>query len=377
MTLERMIYLDAFLALAREPHVLNAYSLLKAWSEHAKGQNLSSAACHYLTHFVIPNLEGYVEQERVLPRWVDESLFHPVPESISSHEEWLGLFPGTGIEVIDDRFWYVDESGTSQEVPLGCEPPNEARRHFRGSLGVNIPSEMLSTLKTQNRGVYFTPNGYAEKRVEANVYRLNACFADFDKGSKETQMGVIRSLPLPPSAIVESGRGYHTYWLFKGAETDKVLWRRVQTSIIERCGSDAAIKDANRLMRLPFSWHCKDTPVEVRIVEYSTRRYTLAEIETAFPPKPVKIFTLSGGHPRELRIIQPTVLRKDERHPALVQETGRIYAKLPQEKAYAARQQLKIWYQASCKPLKTYWESEVDELCDWMEQKEYGAVVSR
>lgn len=80
---------------------------------------------------------------------------------------------------------------------------------------------------------------------------------------------------------------------------------------------------------------------------------------------------------RGLRIPKPTSLGAGVRHSTLEEECARMYARLAKEKALAARSSLKIWYQASCSPLKGSWEKEVDDMCDWCERKEYGSVISR
>jgi len=375
---ERTIYLDGLHGLAQSAALGAAIALLSDWSFMAKGQNLAAAACYYLTHNVMPMLQTGTSPKDAIPGWVDRILFHPPLAEVRTVDEWLSLFPGTECEAIDDRDHYYDERGNDVEVGIGCEAPQGATRAFRGKYGINIPLEVIEMLKSKNRGLYFSPNGHTGQRNIPNTDRLNACFADFDEGTKGEQIKKIESLPLAPSAIVESGHGFHVYWLFRLPETDKELWRRVQTKIIEVCGSDKAIKNPDRLMRLPFSWHTKEEPVLVRLRAYSPIRYTLADVEVAFPPTPVKKY--DGGavdNVRGLRIPKPTSLGAGVRHSTLEEECARMYARLAKEKALAARSSLKIWYQASCSPLKGSWEKEVDDMCDWCERKEYGSVVSR
>jgi len=298
--------------------------------------------------------EGGTPSDRV-PVWVDRALFHPPLESISNVREWLSLFPGTA-----------------------CEGLYERVKGFGGNFGTNIPKELIEELKTKNIGLYFCPNGNTGKRNTENTNRLNACFADFDDGSKDDQMALIRSLPLKPSIIVESGRGYHAYWMFEPPETNKELWRRVQKTIAKVCKSDPKICNPDRLMRLPFSWHTKtDDKQVVRIVEYTVIRYTLAEVEVAFPPEPVPRYVAMNNRPRDLRIPELTTLTPNQRHGSLLEETARAYAHLPTEKAPAARAGIKYWYFHSSKPPKDWWESEADAVCDDIERREYGRVVSR
>lgn len=352
---ERMLYLYSLHELVSRPALGAAVSLLSGWSVNAKGRNVAAAACHYLTHNVIPMLQEGGTPSDVIPAWVDRALFHPPLETVSTVDEWLSLFPGTS-----------------------CEGLYERVEGFGGYFGTNIPSSLIEELKTKNIGLYFSPNGNTGKRNIQNTDRLNACFADFDEGPKEEQLKLIRSLPLKPSAIVESGRGYHVYWLFEAPEKDKELWRRVQKTIIKVCKSDPKICNPDRLMRLPYSWHTKtDEKKLVQLVEYTTVRYTLAEVEVAFPPEPLPRYVGPSNKPRNLKLPELTSLTPNMRHGTLLEEVGRTYANLPREKAVDARAGLKYWYFHSCKPPKAWWEKEADDVCDDIEKKEYGAIVSR
>jgi len=70
-------------------------------------------------------------------------------------------------------------------------------------------------------------------------------------------------------------------------------------------------------------------------------------------------------------------LTEGERHAALLKEAGRIYAKLPREKARDARDALKFWYSRVCQPLKKNWEKECDDVASAIEQREYGSIISK
>jgi hypothetical protein len=340
--------------LIKEPDVATAYGLLDEWGTRAEDP-LYKAACHYLIHYVIPTLNGIDCHARPLPLWVDRLLFHPPVSEVLNVSTWLSLFPGTS-----------------------CEGLYERVNGFGGYFGTDIQDEVINRLKEENIGLYFSPNGNNGKRNIENTDRLNACFADFDEGTKESQLALIRSLPLTPSIIVESGRGYHVYWLFTAPERDKVLWRRIQKKIIAVCGSDPKICNPDRLMRLPFSWHTKtDDKKLVKIVEYSQRRYSMNDVEIAFPPEPERQYTGPSAKPRGLKVPELAHLSPNHRHGTLLEETGRIYANLPIEKAADARAAMKYWYFHSSNPPKTYWESETDDICDDIEKKEYGRVVSR
>lgn len=353
MLTERMIYLQE---MDRTKTLRQAMDLLKAWSEEAKGQNVTAAACFYLTHFVIPTLQG-IAPSLYLPRWVDTALFHPPLESIETVDEWISLFPETSCEALHER-------KGREEPRYGAWIP----------LGQKVTAERIIKAREGNYGLYFTPNSVRGHRSSEAVYQSNACFADFDLGDKESQMKVIESLPIKPSAIIESGNGYHVYWLLS-KPTDKLeLWKRIQKKIIALCGSDPKIKNLDRLMRLPFTWHTKKDPkLFVTIKLYTQARYTIEELEIAFPPEPERVYKpYEEARPKSIQLPSMTPLAPGGRHGALEEETAKMYAGLPMEKSKDAREALKYWYSRSCQPLKSYWEREVDEMCDWVERKQYG-----
>jgi hypothetical protein len=146
--------------------------------------------------------------------------------------------------------------------------------------------------KQHDLGSFFCVNLLGEQkndkghlRHESNVLRPLACFADFDTGTLEEQVEKILHSPIEPSAIVKSGRGYHLYWfLTLTAREDLKKWTAIQKSIAKHFGSDEAVSDPARLMRLPGSWHCKGEPVLVTLDKCDpTLRYDLSEIEIEFP----------------------------------------------------------------------------------------------
>lgn len=244
------------------------------------------------------------------------------------------------------------------------------------------PDSLESALDT-GYGVFFTPNGIGAVkkpngflyRWDGNVTRLNACFADFDHGEKEAQMREIASMPLVPSIIVESKRGYHAYWLLTDTTTNSgsiSLWRRIQTTIAEKHGADKACSNPSRLMRLPGSWHVKGEPFKVNIIEQNDRRFSLDEMEIAFPPPPRTVYVLPRDKARARPVYMPPlgVVHDGERHATLNKIAGTMYRNVADRDFPLVREGVKAWYSLSCVNLKPEWESEVDGVCDWIEVQE-------
>ncbi len=143
--------------------------------------------------------------------------------------------------------------------------------------------------------VYFTPNHVGgARRTEDAVDGLWNFFIDLDAGKDENgnymQLGAVderkkemmaRILKMPKAtAVVETRNGYHVYWAMK-PEVKLSLreWKAAQRRIIELTKSDSAVKDAARLLRMPYTFWVKadkgkyDTYL-TRIVEVTTVDYT-------------------------------------------------------------------------------------------------------
>jgi len=118
-------------------------------------------------------------------------------------------------------------------------------------------------------GLDFTPDGYSGK----SLYFANKAHA----------AKAIRSFPLPPSIIVESGWGVHLYWLLAEMTqvTDIVKIERILTKVNSyfRCTSPVRIDST---LRLPETFNCR-MPGELTrcFAKYvnSDFRYDLDEFE--------------------------------------------------------------------------------------------------
>jgi len=144
------------------------------------------------------------------------------------------------------------------------------------------------------------PGAYADQRAA-----LTAVVPFFDK------------LGLPPSMIVSSGGGIHTYILFDQLITPEV-WRPLANALIAAAQA-AGIKfdvgvsrDDDRVLRVPGTWNRKDwnNPLPCRILGTPTRDFTLAEVTAALKPWLGLVTSGVGtGQPRSgLPRIDPAVL---------------------------------------------------------------------
>lgn len=141
------------------------------------------------------------------------------------------------------------------------------------------------------------------RRTE-NITRLRAVFIDDDVG--ELTCG-----PDPaPSIVVWSVRGLHCYWLLQ--DTPLSAFGDAQRRLALKYGSDPAVCDLPRVMRIPGFVHARRTPARVRLaVAYPTCRYGLGDVLRTcpeLPPAPAR--SLATAH-RSVRAFAAWAATKD------------------------------------------------------------------
>ena len=115
-----------------------------------------------------------------------------------------------------------------------------------------------------------TPDGY---RQAADVTHVRALFVDFDGKDPDRQWH------LEPSMIVQSGRGIHAFWaLDPWPVANAAEFKDAQHRLARYYGSDPAVCDLPRVMRLPGTWHQKALPFLVHIPQLSGVTYHPAEV---------------------------------------------------------------------------------------------------
>lgn len=131
----------------------------------------------------------------------------------------------------------------------------------------NVPESELRDWNLKGFGVHYTPNTFNGPRRAENLVKINYWIADIDDGTKEEQMRKIRKLPIYPSKIVETKRGYHCYW--KAADATPENYRKIEEGIIRLLGADQQCKDVTHTLRAPGYYHLKDPghPFLVHVVD--------------------------------------------------------------------------------------------------------------
>jgi P4 family phage/plasmid primase-like protien len=169
----------------------------------------------------------------------------------------------------------------------------QARKALTKILGGSLRERLvaLSTLNDAGAGIFITINKGRDlrDRKDANIVSLRACFTDDDLQGPPPVLSIKPSITVKSSA--EGKR--HRYWLLKPNE-DVTRFKDVQHQLAAFFGTDKAVCNVGRVMRLPGSWHHKTkTPFLVALEDVDIRRvYTLDNLLAAYgstkAPPPTK-----------------------------------------------------------------------------------------
>jgi hypothetical protein len=173
-------------------------------------------------------------------------------------------------------WWYlwILESKASQWYPVG-KPPAPVR----GKVNVYYGVHPTTGRKASN-----------QRANIADVAAINCLFADFDAkafGDKSRALAHIEQLTPRASVIVDSGGGYHCYWLlaetFKLTDAARERAKRTQAAWVAYVGGDTGAKDLARVLRVPGTLNYKyDPPRPVEFVRADFgQTYSLEELERA------------------------------------------------------------------------------------------------
>ena len=153
---------------------------------------------------------------------------------------------------------------------------------FHGSLDELWPKVLTLNTPQRGVGVFVTISETDFKgRSTNNIVRPRAIFADADgKEQAERCRLVLEACGASASMAVNSGRGYHFYFC---TDVPRDQFSLLQEQLSAKLGTDAAVKDLPRVMRLPGTLHLKD-PTKPRLVKLlnspngSIQRWQLSEL---------------------------------------------------------------------------------------------------
>ena len=191
--------------------------------------------------------------------------------TISKDEQFLSHFP-------DHAYRYLDQTGEGR-------PP----------ISSVVRNDKLNAEKYES---YFTVNGFrkAPNAQKENCSSINAFFVDID-GRKDTDELVEIRKKLDPTFIIETGRGYHLYWVLEMPIYKEKLpieewnravaqWEKIEQNIVTTLKGDPAVKDLPRILRVPNTIYWKKTAGEfkIKIIHQDLKNtYKMEDVEAVFP----------------------------------------------------------------------------------------------
>ena len=193
-----------------------------------------------------------------------------VSELVISTQEFLRtLFPTLDGSYIEIRL-LGDQDGLTPRVQF-----------FESVEAVMEAMPGLLTENQQGYGVFF---GVCPRSIQGNgkkesVKTALCVWADMDakdfEGGEEEAKARLFSFPLKPSIVVESGHGFHAYWLFAepwdaSTKAGQAIIERINLGLVKALNADSTSKEIARVLRLPGTLNMKklDDPKLVKIIEF-------------------------------------------------------------------------------------------------------------
>jgi len=174
---------------------------------------------------------------------------------------------------------------------------------------------MLREQNANHRGVYFVVNGDGQKTEM--IKHARAQFIDFDDFSFEDQIDRLNAFPMEPSIIVKTKKSLHCYWLLSNGEIK--YFTEVQERLNQYFGSDPAIKDRPRVMRLyGFNHNKTDTPVLVKLIKFDPDlKYSQRQFHENLP-----LLERKASKSRTPNNTSKEIIPQGERHKYIVSRIG-------------------------------------------------------
>lgn len=142
-------------------------------------------------------------------------------------------------------------------------------------------AEFVAAWSGKPYGVYFGAGTRVRERGTAeDVGELPAPWVDNDQTPKDELTATLLGSYMPPSFIIDSGRGLHPYWCLDEAAIPGPDFIDVLRGLCRIFAGDRTVVDVARIMRLPGTLNTKyGDPREVRVIHQSDRRYSLSDLK--------------------------------------------------------------------------------------------------
>jgi hypothetical protein len=162
----------------------------------------------------------------------------------------------------------LDPNATRFTFQFFSDGPKRYAEVLNGTLDEVWPKVQEHNTPERLIGAFVTINetDFRGRRTE-NILRPRALFVDADGDGQAIHcLDAIKACGAAPSMIVQTGRGIHVYWICSDIPLDQ--FSALQENLIKMLGTDAAVKDLPRVMRLPGTLHLKN-PADPRLVKLS------------------------------------------------------------------------------------------------------------
>ena len=179
-----------------------------------------------------------------------------------------------------------------------------SNRHLQGKFNGTLKEhfDVLRVKSSFGAGVFVVVNEGGQSAEE--ITRVRYIFVDTDGAPLEPILAA-----LPPHMVIESSPGrYHVYWRATGVPLEQ--FGAIQKAAIAKFGTDKAVNDLPRVMRLPGFDHQKEAPTRVAVIDAAPTLpdYTASDCWGAFGAAPqattvLKPLTTSPLHDFSLNAI--------------------------------------------------------------------------
>jgi hypothetical protein len=158
---------------------------------------------------------------------------------------------------------------------------------------------------TGRNDVYFGINARQQYNLnKGGVTKIRVLHADMDfkhfPGGRDEAMNVLLGFELHPTVIVDSGGGYHLYWLLGDpldpSDANVAYAESLMERLYYRLGGLDKVQDVSRIFRVPNTRNHKYEHLPVaEVLELDVdNNYSLAQFEAVLPKLPERRITLPG-----------------------------------------------------------------------------------
>lgn len=193
------------------------------------------------------------------------------------------------------RILYRDYSGEQARGIIEIRPIKGRNRPSRSLFStlneINQLASRINELNRQGFNIYFSvnPRPRNKNKKQKFIKDIVCLWLDVDAknfdGGKEEAFRRLQAFPLQPNIMVDSGNGYHSYWILEEpiinrTEEQSLEIKQILNGLINTIGADRQRKNFDSVMRLPGTLNVKEpeNPLECTVKElYMTRYYSLSD----------------------------------------------------------------------------------------------------